>query len=346
MLRHRQVPVLLFPSEQEHTWSIYNIFDDEFSNLKLSLLYDKRFSGASEGWLLVSNKDYTVTLYRPSFISEGGISDANASINLPCLFPPEDAFDINDSPPEGFDLEEFQDIVEGYSHVIKALITGDPLINPNDSTIIVSYGEKHELACIRYGKDTTWRKIEGEHRGIQDMVYYMNQFYAVDFVGSLVSFDPCYGTIKLIAPPIEEVYHATIWRYLVESCGELLLVKRYISLLEGVRPRVTRKFRVFKFDFSSARWIEVKSLGDVALFVGDNSGISVLASNFNGCQANCIYFTHDFCGLRTETDRSCDIGVYSLESKSSKLFYDIDSSVSHRIYKRPPIWIVPLPRAY
>ena len=41
------------------------------------------------------------------------------------------------------------------------------------------------------------------------------------------------------------------------------------------------------------KWVKVHSLGDQALFVGDNSSVSLSASSFNGCKANCIYFTDD-----------------------------------------------------
>ncbi|PON95200.1 hypothetical protein TorRG33x02_090920 [Trema orientale] len=175
------------------------------------------------------NKDYTVTLHKPSFISKKDLSDATTSVDLPCLFPLEDAFEIDDDPPEGYELEEFRDIVEGYSHVMKALIINDPVTNPKDCTIVVTYGVNYELACNRYGKDTTWRKIACQYRGFHDMVHYKNQFYAIDFIGNLISFDPCNGTTILVAPAIEEVSYLTIWRYLVESYGELLLVERYIS---------------------------------------------------------------------------------------------------------------------
>ena len=40
-------------------------------------------------------------------------------------------------------------------------------------------------------------------------------------------------------------------------------------------------------------WVNVDSLGDQALFAGDNSSMSLSASSFNGCKANCIYFTDD-----------------------------------------------------
>ena len=76
---------------------------------------------------------------------------------------------------------------------------------------------------------------------------------------------------------------------------ELLMVHRHMSLKflrRGHRwKRVTTKFQDFKFD--KHRWTEINNLGGVALFVGDNSSIYVLASNFLRWLPNCIYFVHD-----------------------------------------------------
>ena len=41
------------------------------------------------------------------------------------------------------------------------------------------------------------------------------------------------------------------------------------------------------------KWVKVDSLGDQALFVGDNSSLSLTASSLNGIKPNCIYFTDD-----------------------------------------------------
>ena len=65
-------------------------------------------------------------------------------------------------------------------------------------------------------------------------------------------------------------------------------------------PIVTIGFTIVKLEWSTEvrskdeyKWVNVDSLGDQALFVGDNSSMSLFASSFNGCKANCIYFTDD-----------------------------------------------------
>ena len=61
--------------------------------------------------------------------------------------------------------------------------------------------------------------------------------------------------------------------------------------------------------------VKVDNLGDQALFVGDSSSVSSSPSSFNGCKANCAYFTDD-CkeGFSSTLNGGWfDIGVFSIE---------------------------------
>lgn len=46
-------------------------------------------------------------------------------------------------------------------------------------------------------------------------------------------------------------------------------------------------------------WAEIKSLGDYALFVGDNASISIQASKFPRVEAIIVYITPMIVGIRT-----------------------------------------------
>ncbi|XP_023881403.1 uncharacterized protein LOC136062141 [Quercus suber] len=71
------------------------------------------------------------------------------------------------------------------------------------------------------------------------------------------------------------------------------------------------------------KWVKVYSLGDQALFVGDNSSLSLTASSLNGVKPNCIHFTDD--DLRvfncTRNDGGSDMGVFSMEDAEIKSHY-------------------------
>ena len=102
-------------------------------------------------------------------------------------------------------------------------------------------------------------------------------------------------------------------------------------------------FRIFRLDFDATKWIEIESLSGDSLFLGDNSSISVLASNFTGCQPNSISFTHDLDNTYVlgQNPIICDVGIYNVESKNFNFHYTIDSDVLMKMNRRPPIWVVP-----
>ncbi|KAM6579821.1 hypothetical protein CsatA_003595 [Cannabis sativa] len=370
MLHHHYLPMLLVPNQEEDSWSAYNAIHNNNLKLKLSLLYSKRFNGSSLGWLVVVNEDYTITLHKPYYFISSSSSSSSSSnpltthqVSLPCLLPPTlshlEAYLEED---EYFDDNEDYYYAGKQYYVNKALITASPLLSNNynnECIVVVIYGKICELACIRYGKDTTWTKIKDNQfdKEFEDVAYYKGKFYALTFNGTLVCFEypnpnAEITTISMelvIAPNLRRLRgDLFIRRYLVVSSftGELLCVEREVFWNEdGYDERITKNFRVLKLDLDGdnrcGKWLEKKSLGDIVLFVGDNSSIVVLASEFN-IQPNCIYFTHDeIFGLPTKTDRNCDLGVYNLDDQSFNFNYNLPSTIFHRILKRPPIWIEP-----
>ncbi|KAL6185946.1 hypothetical protein ACLB2K_042068 [Fragaria x ananassa] len=111
------------------------------------------------------------------------------------------------------------------------------------------------------------------------------------------------------------------------------MVRRYIRYRRFMKHK-TKFFRIHKLNFDDDKWIKKKSLGNVALFIGDNSSISVLASDFPGCLPNCIYFNHDNDRIAWDNVPSHDYGVYNIESEEIPQPYTIDAK------KYPPVWIV------
>ncbi|MBA0801304.1 hypothetical protein Gohar_011677 [Gossypium harknessii] len=78
-------------------------------------------------------------------------------------------------------------------------------------------------------------------------------------------------------------------------------------------------------DSEGWEWREMKNIGDCALFVGDNISLSAVASDFCGCQSNCIYFIDDyenflFPSMVLENSYALkntkDVGVYNMETRS------------------------------
>ncbi|XP_060974708.1 uncharacterized protein LOC133039777 [Cannabis sativa] len=166
--------------------------------------------------------------------------------------------------------------------------------------------------------------------------HYGGLFYAIINDGTLRSFDlrsPCVdSTVRELAREIP-LLHLGLKRYLVESYGHIILVERFFRW--DIKDEIRRTWR---YCMESNNWIHMKSLGEMALFVGDNSSVSVLATRFNGIQPNCIYFTHDedvICG--SSIPMIFDVGLYDLENDEFKLH----SATLNKMNRRPPIWLLP-----
>ena len=260
---------------------MYDPMSDKVIESKLVIPYGKRFGGSSEGWLLAVNKDFTVTLYNPY-----SVDIENATIHLPCLFPPKEE-DINP--------DFLEEVMEEYDrHIYKATITADPITNPNDCMVVVLYHCDREIAFIRPTRDQVWTKIDPNEWGFSDILFYNSKFYALQIHDRLLSYD--LDATKSVLINFNELHWSQIKSYIVRSNdGDILQVVRKYNWSDDLKIRITTKVAIFKLDFvdGGAIWVTVKNLGDVALFLGDNSSIYVCASDFVGCKSNCIYFSHD-----------------------------------------------------
>ena len=89
----------------------------------------------------------------------------------------------------------------------------------------------------------------------------------------------------------------------------------------------------------NCEWIEVESLGDVTLFLGNNHSISVLASTSIGCKSNSIYFYNDFFNYYDYFGGPFHFFIFNLEYKRIAKFPILDNMQSWLMSLL--IWIVP-----
>ncbi|OVA08552.1 Protein of unknown function DUF295 [Macleaya cordata] len=158
--------------------------------------------------------------------------------------------------------------------------------------------------------------------------------------------------VTVIEPPLPndapQVGDALGIYLVVDSFGELLLVARfcfcgYDSECDSDVLR-TYGFYVFKLDLSEPVWVEVESIGDHMLFVGRNSSLCLLATDFSGCDGNCIYFVDDYSELGAAYDFQPGIhdnGVYNIEDCSTKPLPSCTRK--SRMLSASPIWVTPNP---
>ncbi|VVA23772.1 PREDICTED: F-box [Prunus dulcis] len=107
----------------------------------------------------------------------------------------------------------------------------------------------------------------------------------------------------------------------------MLHVRRILKPKEGRDgDLLTDSFKVYKVVFddkdgSIVHQVEVESIGDEALVVGDNHSAPVLASNFPGCQPNSVHYTKDLLKRQHPDGRPFDMAVNNLENETSTRFY-------------------------
>ncbi|KAJ9704613.1 hypothetical protein PVL29_002934 [Vitis rotundifolia] len=189
-----------------------------------------------------------------------------------------------------------------------------------------------KLAVYR-SQDKKWMIIDDTQSPYHDVTFFDGKFYAVNNTGQTVVVDVANGSLRAMnLAASSEVGGGK--KCLVESKGELLLVNTYFS--EEYDGRTIR-FKVFRLDQREQTWVEIESLDDRLLFLGDYASFSARASDFYGCKENSICFTEiSFFSDEMVDDAfwSGTIGVFDLDSGSIGPL----SSYSKTIWP-PPAWV-------
>ncbi|KAG5245465.1 F-box protein [Salix suchowensis] len=160
--------------------------------------------------------------------------------------------------------------------------------------------------------DKEWTLLDDRNFEYDDITVYKGQFYVVDRRGTVSWIDSSLKVIQY-SPPL---YGCGGQKNLVESCGDLYVVDRY---LDGERrtwrdyedamggtdnslrlSKLMRKpgpvavdFRVYKLDEEWGTWVDIKSLDDRIFILGIDCSFSVSCRDLNGGKGNCIYFLYD-----------------------------------------------------
>ncbi|XP_004298361.1 PREDICTED: putative F-box protein At5g55150 [Fragaria vesca subsp. vesca] len=182
-------------------------------------------------------------------------------------------------------------------YVRKVILSADPSLNPDNYVVVAIYDICCKLAFIRAGQ-RDWTYLDEPYM-FSDAIFYRSQIYAVGQGGKIVlldvnsSNDPSRPPIAKRLTPFGPILHpqfpckADKAYLVVSSNGELLHVRRFLTRKEATdqNVRIMNSFVVYKalFDDNNGSIVKqdvVESIGDDALFLGDNHSMSVLASNF------------------------------------------------------------------
>ncbi|GLT42136.1 hypothetical protein SLA2020_161550 [Shorea laevis] len=238
--------------------------------------------------------------------------------------------------------------------VVKAILTAEP--GEDYYVVLMLHFNGPKLAYYKDG-DRFWTELyDSRSQTYQDIISYgNNKLYGICPNGAIHCWDlwGCFGrpgtkiivsTATLPAKSVQKIgYFSTrsSSNYLVELCGEILLVVRFICS-ERLAPMEcryrTELFDVYKLDLKRREWEEVKSLGDWSLFVGGNHSVSVSTKDHRTCKGNSIYFTTDDFWFRDYS--GCDMGIYSLKDGEVMSLFKFPRCKDFK-FQPPSRWLVP-----
>ncbi|KDO51367.1 hypothetical protein CISIN_1g041839mg [Citrus sinensis] len=235
--------------------------------------------------------------------------------------------------------------ITGKGNFIEKFVLTTSNLLESDFAVMVIYGSPRKLAYFKRGQKN-WITAD-KSSWVFDVVYYKEKFYAVDAVGEIMAWDlsgddP--SVRELVAKMPSEIVDGMLFEklYLVESDGTLLVVwRRRAYPSENYNScRGTYAFQVFKVDLFANTWMEIKDIGNRALFLGHNSSLSVQVLDSSICIPNSIYFTDDSWRsymARRRRGGGKDMGIYNIQDGSMVPYFK--GKFRHRSRIAPPTWV-------
>ncbi|XP_020887342.1 F-box protein At2g17690 isoform X3 [Arabidopsis lyrata subsp. lyrata] len=264
-------------------------------------------SSRDQGWLIKSDKDLNSGKFHLlNSLSRLALRHSCKRIDLSC---------------KRIDLSEFifSEIQEAYA-VLEGKLRKTARGFQRVFLVRVPGGDHRVLVIgidgvIRYWKDESWMRVEGQVDQFSDIELERGLTYALDTKGSVWWISSSYD-ISRFGPSIYKniTNRSSGEKRFVRCRGVLYIVDRLIDenllkrkadslnvlhddvgnvsceVFERDRPK-TIGFKVYKMDDELVKWVEVKSLGDNAVMMATDTCFSVLAHEFYGCLPNSIYFT-------------------------------------------------------
>ncbi|KAI4336727.1 hypothetical protein L6164_015218 [Bauhinia variegata] len=348
-----QLPWLMLPLHHCPTYQSRRAFFD-LSNNRTHFLnlpeasHRRRNCGSSHGWLVILDDTPEILLVNPL---------TRAKVHLPslCTFPSVINFNYSDVGREyvlrnyvgqlyTLNLRQMRN-----SYIKKIILSSSPL-QSNEFTALAILTHTGNLAFCKNG-DQSWTLIDEQAQyHWEDAVYHNGLFYAVNKRGLIAVCD-----VKGLLPPRVSIIDAPgcvdgDLQYLVFSGEELLLVIRYLEPqyddMVGDSNLVYRTvgFSVFKMNWNMPEWLKIETLGDRMLFIGENSSLSLSASDFSGCSGDCIYYTDDYSESNYDgAFEKHDLGIYRLWDQIIDSLPCYPRNTYTRLGGPSPVWVSPNP---
>ncbi|KAJ8626413.1 hypothetical protein MRB53_019720 [Persea americana] len=247
----------------------------------------------------------------------------------------------------------------------------------DDSKVVVVIHDAATLAFCRRGVDKFWTQVNRIKANrievnpslvFDDVIYHNGQFYTVTTHGSVgvLRINTANPYVEILSEEVRVTVNPYVEvltkeskvdgyprTYLVaDSTSDRLFIclRNSLSIQEVERDpydydsRRTLGFKVYEVGLEengeyTKKPMEVERLGDRVIFLGQNSSMLVMASQFPGVKGNRIYFTDDFMEASFfKSPLGCvDLGIFDMEDNTVQPLF---SKRFHPTFS-PPIWIAP-----
>ncbi|CAI9260488.1 unnamed protein product [Lactuca saligna] len=306
---------------QSNTRSFLNVSDDKVHLIDLPEDSDSnRRCGSSYGWLVILEETPSISIVNPLTQARHHLPPLSSFPNVTSFEPSEIGKEYTLKTSEGevytCNSKEMRD-----SFIKKVIFSSSPSNENTDYYAVAILNQTGDLAFCKKG-DNCWKFIDDANSFCEDVVFHKECFYAVSKHGTVAICDITGSSpnVSFIETPRQvggDMQYLVIWK------DELLLVTRYMEVEFNMDQHKvdivykTTDFRVFKLILNGPKWESLSGLDGCALFLGENSSMAFRASDFHGCNGNCIYFTDDYSEWNYDgANGDHDLGIYDLENGS------------------------------
>ncbi|KAM0890998.1 hypothetical protein ACQ4PT_026675 [Festuca glaucescens] len=242
-------------------------------------------------------------------------------------------------------------ILARHSEYVRVAIS--PAAEVTACTVLIVRGAKSRLSYARPG-DKGWTLLSGIRSPVADILYNERDglFYILHFDGSVFTSDlnGPKPSLTMILHPV--VQHSAFSLYLALTASDLFAEDdnqvhteavtndtdiQVPQLVDHVEVKTT-ELVVFKVDVKNEKLVELRDIGDQALFLGFNASICLPTKDFSVFKPNCAYLTDD---CEYSKKLRSDRGIWNIKKRSMEKLDDVWACFHSCLALPAPIWITP-----
>ncbi|KAL0673189.1 hypothetical protein Bca4012_001170 [Brassica carinata] len=192
------------------------------------------------------------------------------------------------------------------------------VLSSRGHSAVIAIHSGGKLGFLKSGDDERWRILDNSWNvTYEDIMSYGENCIVVDDKGRTVIYDVEFKVSDLAEGLPGGGGHK---KHLVECHGgEVFLVDKYVKHVwcKSEFSKSAVEFRVYKLKREEKRWEEVRELGDVALFIGEDCSFSVEIMDGDLAGGGCIFYRDYRNGGRSRGVYSDGDGVFNMELKDA-----------------------------